>query len=284
MVRAGTVYVGGMQSLPLSLAFFLVACTGDTSATDTPSDADTDTDTDTDSDSDTDTDTDADPTKAIVSGQITLRGGTPAENFRVNICRDLCLTAKTDADGNYEISNLKAEVASFYVLATGENPYGVPYAPITLTAGETRTIDVMLRNISGTIDLSENGGVHTIGEIGILTADTSTYLTPLNDAVTEVTWTTTDADGDRPPLELTDTEILQVIWFGEFEAEGSGTLQLNNPGLATGTSVNVWIAALPEESAWVLAGTLVAMEGQPMLQGEVELSVLTAVAITVAPM
>ena len=277
-----------MYRLPLSLAFFLLGCTGDsaTDTADTAADADTDTDTDSDSDSasDTDTDTDPDPTKAIVSGRITIHGGAPAENFRVNICRDLCLTAKTDADGNYEISSLTAEVASFYVLATGENPYGVPYAPLTLTGGETRTVDVLLREHSGTIDLSAESGVHSIGEIGTLTAGTSTYKTPLNEAVGEITWTTTEDDGDRPPMELTDTEILQVIWFGEFEAEGTGTLQLYNPGLATGTSVNVWVAALPQESGWVLAGTLLAMEGQPFLQGEVELSVLTAVAITVAPM
>ncbi|MSQ02264.1 MAG: carboxypeptidase regulatory-like domain-containing protein [Myxococcales bacterium] len=276
-----------MHRLPLALPLLflatgLPACSGDPDPTDTSSDADSDSDTDTSSDADSDTDTD--PTKATVSGRITLPDGSPAENFRVNVCRDQCLTAKTDADGAYEVSNLKAEVASFYVVAIGENPYGVPYAPITLTGGEARTIDLELHLHTGTIDLDKDGGVHTIGELATLTADGSSYVTSLNAPVDEITWTLTDGTGDRPPLELTDTEILQVIWFGEFEAEGSGTLQLNNPGLATGTSVNVWIAALPKESGWVLAGTLVAMEGQPMLQGEVALSVLTAVAITVAPM
>ncbi len=272
------VYLTAMRTLPL-LAF-VFGCSTD-SGSDTGDTADTDTDTDSDTDTDTDSDTDSGTTGATVTGTITLPDGSPAENFRVNVCRALCLTAKTDAAGAYTISGLAAEVASYYVLPTGPSEWGAPYAPITLVDGETQTVDVKLHEYTGTIDLTADADEHWLGMVATIVADGASYESALKEPITELTWTLTDGVGDRPPVELPDAEVLQMIWLGEFEGEGSGTMRFVNPNLPAGTRLNVWYAALPLESGWVLAGELTSADGQPMLEGEVDIPVLTAVALTV---
>lgn len=233
-----------------------------------------------DADTDTDSDTDTGSLKASLTGTIMLPDGGAAENFRVNVCKEVCITAKTAADGSYTVVGIAAGTASLYIQATGESNYAVPYAPLPFAESEVKALDLTLREIDGTTDLSGNEE-HWLGEWGVLDADASTYETALGDAVTEVTWSQTEGPVEQPPVEIEGQTVLGLIYLGTFEAEGAGSLRLASPGnLPVGTVVNVYYAELPEVSAWTLGGSLTAIDGEPLLDGVVDLPVLTALALT----
>ena len=53
---------------------------------------------------------------AAIHGVVTDAAGAPVSGARVNVCRDLCKTAVTDASGAYAFTALEAWTASFYVI------------------------------------------------------------------------------------------------------------------------------------------------------------------------
>jgi hypothetical protein len=271
-------------AFPFLLAF--AGCSTDTGSTDTSgdtaADADTDTDSDSDTDTDTDTDTDADADLATLTGSITLPDGSPAANFRVNVCKMVCMTAKTDASGAYTLAGLDPSPAAMYVEATGDNDYAVNYVPVVFAAAETKTVDLAVTSVQGTVDLS-SGAEHDIGDTDlVLVADDASYLPSVGtDPIAELTWASTADPGVYGPVAFDGETVLAVYYFGPFEGHGEGSLKLRNMGAEPGATVNVWYADLPTGTAeWTSAGQFVSVNGEEFYEGEADLPVLTAVALT----
>ena len=268
-----------MLLLPSLLTF--IGCDSGETATDTgDSAADTDTDT---GDSAADTDTDTGPMKATLTGTISLDDGSPAENFRVNVCDEtICITSKSASDGSYTVSGIGEGNASFYVEAVGDSAYGVPYAPMAFVAGEAQSVSLSIREIDGTTSLNGNAE-HWLGDWAILDADATTYTTSLGGAIPDITWTRTEGPLERPPVAFEGETLIGLIYLGALKgkAEEPGTLSFPNPGnLPAGTEIKVYYAELPEVSVWTLGGTLTVVESDAMLSGTASLPVLTALAMT----
>jgi hypothetical protein len=266
-----------MRLLPFVALLSLVACSG-SAAVDSAGDGDADTDTDSDTDTDTDADTDADPNAATVRGRITLPDGSPAGNYRVNVCRQTCVTVKSESDGSYEIVGLDAQTASFYVQAYGESDYAVPYGPIDLVAAETYTQDMELVPVAGSAALEVGRGA-TIGGLGVLTVTTA-FETALGDPVDTVTYTNSTTSTQRTTDTINGEQVESLVYLGTFEAKGEATFQMARNMIGAGERRNVWVAELPEESAWTLAGSVVAQDDGEMMMGDVPVTHLTTLAVT----
>ncbi len=273
------VYVSGMNRFPLLPVLLAFACTGTTPEETGGDSAETDADTDSDTDTDTDTDTDVDPNLATVSGTLTLPDGSPADHYRVNVCRDVCRTVASDPTGAFLVEGIDPEVWSFYVLAYGESDYAAPYGPIELGVGETRTVDMQLMPVAGTAPL-QVGNPSALGAFGTFTPSTA-WADSLGEAVTDITYT----DSAGPTQRTTDTingeAVEGVVYLGEFEAEGEGVLNIARHELAQGTSRNVYIAELPEASGWTLLGTVVSQGEGAMMMGDIPVTHFTAIAVTI---
>ncbi len=266
-----------MKRIPLYVALVAIACTGNESEDSVPDAAGGETDTDADTDADADTGTD--PNLANVSGTITVPGGGPADHYRVNVCRDICLTVPSDSSGNFQLVELDPAVWSFYVLPYGDSDYSVPYGPITLVAGETHTQNVELVPNAGSVTLKK-GSPATVGTFGTLTVTTA-FETSLGDAVDTLTYT----DALTPQQSVGDTingeSVETMVYLGTFEAEGSAVLNLARNDVAPGSTRNVYVAELPETSGWTLAGSVVAQGDGEMMMGDIVISHLTTVAVTI---
>ena len=267
-----------MNRFTLIPALFALSCSGSEPEETATEAGDADTDTDSDSDTDTDTDTDADPNLATVSGTITLPDGSPAERYRVNICRDVCRTVPSESDGTYTVEGIDPEVWAFYVLAYGESEYAAPYGPIELGVGEKRTVNMQLMPIAGTAPLRV-GEEATLGSFGSFTPTTA-WQTALSEAVTEVTYTEVAGPSERTNDTINGETVEGVVYLGEFEASGEGTLRIARNGLAEGASRNVYIAELPEEAGWTLLGTVVAQGEGAYMTGDLTVNHFMAIAVT----
>lgn len=271
------VYVSGMNRTPLFPFLFALACTG-TTADETGGDT-SETDADTDSDTDTDTDTGLDPNLAVVEGTITLPDGSPADHYRVNVCRDVCRTVPSDETGAYRVEGIDPEVWAFYVLAYGESDYAAPYGPIELSAGSVYTVDMQLMPVAGTARL-QVGQPSALGAFGTFTPSTA-WASPLGEAVTEITYTDAAGPGQRTADTINGEAVEAVLYLGEFEAEGEAVLNLGRGELAQGTTRNVYVAELPETAGWTLAGTVVAQGEEAMMMGDISVTHFTAIAVTI---
>jgi len=270
----------------LSFPLLLLAACGTPTSTDEDTGGGDTADTDTGADTgDTDTgetgDTGVDPTKATLSGTITLPDGSPAENFRVNVCKSICITVRTGADGTYSATGLLAGAASVYVEATGASSYAVPYVPAVFAEGEAKVIDLKIIEANGSVDLTD-GASHALGESPfVLQADDSSYQTALKEPISTLTWGSTDDPASYGPVAFEGETLVFVAYVAPFEGVGAGTLTMNSVGAPTGTTFNVYYGDLPTGSAsWELAGSFVAIEGMDTYQGIASLPVLTAVAVT----
>lgn len=276
-----------MTRLTVPFLFAFAACGTDSGSTDTSgdtaADADTDTDADGDTDSDSDSDSDSDADLASLSGTILLENGSPAVNFRVNVCKSLCMTAKTDASGAYTLTGLAPDVAAMYVEATGESDYAVNYVPLTFAVAEAKTVDLTVIEKQGSVDLT-SGTEHDLGDMGwVLVADESSYSPAVgDDPINEIDYAFTSDPAVYGPLDINGETVIGVAYLAPFEAGGTGSLKFRTNGAGTGTAYNVWYAELPLDSTWSPAGTIVAINGEEFFQGNVSLPVLTAVALTQA--
>jgi hypothetical protein len=266
-----------MTRTPLYFVLLAIACTGgDTDAVGTDT---SESDTDSDTDADTDADTDVDPNQATVTGTITLPGGGPADHYRVNICRDVCITVASDSSGNFVVEGLDPNVWSFYVLAYGDSAYSVPYGPITLGVGEAYTQDMELVANTGSVQL-QVGQPAAIGTFGTLTVS-SAFETSLGDAVDTLTYTAPLTSAQRTADSINGEVVETMIYLGTFEAEGEAVLNIAKNDIEPGSTRNVYIAELPETSGWTAAGTVEAQGNGEMMMGDIAVKHFTAIAVTI---
>ncbi|MBM4389755.1 MAG: carboxypeptidase regulatory-like domain-containing protein [Deltaproteobacteria bacterium] len=214
---------------------------------------------------------------AEVNGVVTDPDGAPLPDFRVNVCRSLCMTARTGADGSYTLAGISPEVASYYVQGDETLGYATPYAPITWVVDDVVTIDIQLLELGDST--STNGsGSYDVGGLHIEFGE-GDVMDIYDDPITSVT-VTEAPEGTRPPLETSET-VLAVYYLAPFEAHGSATVTPSSTwGLAAGSTVNAWYAAEPIESGWVLGGTLTIDEAATGYTGDASLDAFTTLMFT----
>ncbi|MBM4365928.1 MAG: carboxypeptidase regulatory-like domain-containing protein [Deltaproteobacteria bacterium] len=214
---------------------------------------------------------------AEVNGVVTDPDGTPLPDFRVNVCRSLCMTARTGADGSYTLAGLSPEVASYYVQGDETLGYATPYAPITWVVDDVVTIDIQLLHLGDT-EYTDGGPSYHVGDLAIAFAD-GDMADIYDDPITYVT-ATEAPEGSRPPLETSET-VLAVYYLAPFEAHGSATIAPSLTwGLAAGSTVNAWYAAEPIESGWVHGGALTVDEAGTGYTGTATIEAFTTVMFT----
>ncbi len=250
----------------------LFACGDDTADTSKPADSG-----DTDTNDTQETGETGDYPGAEVNGVVTDPDGAPLPDFRVNVCRSLCMTARTGADGSYTLAALTPEVASYYVQGDETLAYATPYAPITWVVDDVVTIDIQLLH-QGDTEYTDGGPSYHVGDLEIGFAD-GDMLDIYDDPITYVT-ATAAPEGARPPLETAET-VVAVYYLAPFEAHGSASvLPSTTWGLAAGSTVNVWYAAEPIESGWLLGGTLTVDEAGTGFTGGATIEAFTTVMFT----
>lgn len=225
-----------------------------------------------------DTDDTGDYGGATLQGVVLDPTGAPLPDFRVNVCRSLCMTTRTGADGSYTMSGIAAEVASYYIQGDDTLGLAVPFAPITWIEGDTHSIDIRLVE-TGPSENLDGSGSYGNEELGVQfgNGDLVDYLT--GDPISTLAVTAAPADA-RPPLELSG-EVLAVYYLAPFEAHGEATVTLREAwGLAPGETVDVWYGATPLESAFVQAGTLTVEAAGEWMTGTATIHALTVVVVT----
>jgi hypothetical protein len=216
---------------------------------------------------------------ASLNGTVLDPDGAPLQGFRTNVCKEVCKTSMTGADGSYEFTSLEPWTAAFYVQGNSELGYATPYAPVTWADNEEKTIDIRLLDIGEVLSASGGGDHEFSSGIRVSFANGDMVDMLSSDAIEEVSATAVDDDA-RPPLEVGET-VLAVWYLGPFEAHGSATVSVRNDwALATGETVSVWWAETPETSTWVNGGTLTAINGEDWLTGSATIGAFTTVVIT----
>lgn len=117
----------------LFLMTLFAACNGD---------SDTDTDLDTDTEVDTEADTELQGT--VMSGVVTDEDGNGVEGVRVNLCRQVCTTATTDATGAYTMPALLAQRYALHIETVGDITLSDPHVPYDLIDAETVQLDAVV--------------------------------------------------------------------------------------------------------------------------------------------
>lgn len=268
-----------MNRFPLLLAL-AVACDGPSSSTDSGAAADT---SDTSLDGHTGS-TGTDPLlTAGLNGVVLDHDGAPLEGFRANVCRELCKTAMTGADGSYGFGSLEAWNAAFYVQGSADYGYATPYAPITWAENEELTIDVQLLEVGETQNAT-GGGDFWFDSGLYLSFDDGGMVGMLGDDPIEEVSATLATGPSLLPIDIGET-VVAAWYLGPFESHGNAFVNAKNLwSIPEGTTVNVWWAELPETSTWVLGGTLTAgPAGEEMTYNGASIGAFTTVVLTTTP-
>ena len=204
--------------------------------------------------------------------------GAPQPDFRVNVCRTLCMTTRTEADGSYSMSGISPEVASFYIQGDETLSLAVPFAPVTWVDAETTTIDIRLVEM-GPVETLDGSGHYGNDEIGVQfgNGDVVDFLS--SDPIDTLAITSAPADA-RPPIEV-DAEVLAVYYLAPFEAHGEATVSVREAwGMSPGETVDVWYGATPLESGFAHAGTLTVGDAGEWMDGTATIHAFTVVVVT----
>ncbi len=105
-------------------------------------DSDTDMGTDPDTGEDTEGDTEAPGTQ--LRGTVTDADGNGLEGVRVNLCRQVCTTAETEADGSYLMPGLLAQRYSLHFETHGDLDFADPAVPYNLADSDFVDLDVVI--------------------------------------------------------------------------------------------------------------------------------------------
>lgn len=235
-------------------------------------------DADTDADTDTDTDTDAVPLDASLQGTITTLGGAPMSNVRVQMCRELCRTAMTDASGAYEFPALEGFTHSFEVVIL-EDGWPTPMVPLTLVAETPHTLDALVPEYTDEVAMPASPAEVTVGAL-TLTVGLDELSLPFgaDDSavravqVPEAAWL---------PVEGA-AEVVAMWYIGPFDAHADSPMpfQLTNElGLSPGDTVQAW-AADYVAAEWVSAGEMtVSEDGALLVNDGTGLPILSTLAL-----
>jgi hypothetical protein len=105
---------------------------------------DSDTDMGTDTDSDTDTDADTETPGTQLRGTVTDVDGNGLEGVRVNLCRQVCTTTETAADGSYLMPGLLPQRYSLHFETHGDLDFADPAVPYDLEDSEFIDLDAVV--------------------------------------------------------------------------------------------------------------------------------------------
>ena len=258
----------------MSVLALLFACTGaSVDAEDSAAPADTDP-------PDDDTDTDPGPT-ASLTGTVTDPDGAPVAGVRVNVCRLVCKTMQTDADGAWAFNSIEAWTAMFYVTPDEASGYADPMVVLTLVEGEERVLDVVLDRFDTPRPLPATSEEVEVTDGLFLTVGADILEpAPLTDLPSEVAAVRVP-EAHRLPIELVG-ELLDVWYVSPWEATseaGVGVRLDNMWGMAPGDRARVWAASEPTTYAWLDAGELVVAEDGLTHVGDAALPILTTMAL-----
>ncbi|MFZ5482005.1 MAG: carboxypeptidase-like regulatory domain-containing protein [Myxococcota bacterium] len=263
----------------MCLLFALLACTGGTGAD--PDDSGVAGDTDDPPPTDDTGTSSTVPLTASLTGTVMDPDGNPVAGARVNVCRHVCRTITTEADGAYAFEALEAWTATYYVVPEEGSGYANPMVTLTLADGEARAIDVVLDpfdtpqglpRVASEVEVTD-GLYLTIG------ADNLTPP-PLEDLPAEVAAVRVPAE-HRLDVEV-DGAVLDVWYLSPWEAtsETGVAVRMDNLwGLAPGDRARAFVVSEPTAYTWLDAGELVVEEDGATLAGDASLPILTTLAL-----
>ena len=267
-------------TLTISKVLALATVTGCGTSNTAESDS-TDSDAPTDTSSDTDEEPAPEPAAAL-HGRVTDPNGNPVGGAAVNFCKAICQTATTDASGNYALTGLIPNQASFYVVPLAESELLPLMNVLTLADGDDRTIDVKvypasvetpIPTIAGLVEV-ENGLQIGIG-LDVLKPAPFTELGSYFFA-TEIPST------DFPHLEVAEEPITMWV-LAPFEAEAEAGMPVrvkNRFGLEAGAKANLWAAGAPNAATWLPVGELTVDGDGEWFSGETSLPIVTTLLLS----
>ena len=268
------------------LSFMMLGCPTDDSNVDgdadTDADADADADADSDTDSDTDTDTDADADSdadaATLDGTVTASDGSPIEGLRVQMCKDTCFPAWTDASGYYSFVGLEADTYSYDAVSGDEDPWATILVPLTVAAGDAITLDAQMITLGAELSVPATATEIEIADDLFLTVDDESCGESItHNPITFFSGIQLKED-EWPHLEEVDDPV--VVWYlAPYDAECEGvSLRINNSwGLAEGNTYELFEADYWTQS-WVSIGEVTV--GSSDISGvDVEVTTLTTLVL-----
>jgi hypothetical protein len=91
-----------------------------------------------------DTDDDTDPPGTQLRGTVSDAAGNGLAGVRVNLCRQVCTTTETEADGSYVMPGLLSQRYSLHIETYGDLEFADPAVPYNLGDGEFIDLDVVV--------------------------------------------------------------------------------------------------------------------------------------------
>jgi hypothetical protein len=209
------------------------------------------------------------PTGSL-SGQVVDAAGAPIANATVNLCREVCKLDRTDASGAFSVA-AEGGTWAFEVVVDPADPAGgwaIPLVPVEVTVDVDRVLDtpVVVPRFDRIVPLEAAGPVELTAGF-TLTADPAHWDPPALTPSAEPWLAAAGFDFATSGLPLDGlTGTILAAWSvaptGTHPTE-AWPLTLANPGLETGTMVEVWVSDYATQ-AWVLAGSV-----QPSADGSI---------------
>ena len=217
-------------------------------------DSDTDAGSDTEMDSDSDSDTDSDTWGTSLFGQIVDESGAGMEGVRVNLCRQVCTTTTTAADGTYSMPGLPIDRYSLHIETHGDLLNTDPSMPFDLVESDME-LDVIVPATTA-INLPVSAAELEIATDLLITAAAGDVTLLFEEDPTAISAARV-AMADAPPVDVSGQ--IQAIWYLEpWSAEADGGLSLRIRDTFGGdTSANyvLWQSDY-DSSEWVSLGNL----------------------------
>jgi hypothetical protein len=258
-----------MTRRALTFALLTLAACGDKDEpTPTEDSGATEGDADTDSDADTDTE-ESIPADAMMTGKVVDESGDAIEKARVSMCKTLCRTAFTDANGLYTFPPLEGFTHSFEIVISSDE-WATPLAPITLVAAQENVLNAVAVKFSTSQTMPATPKEVEVVEGLHITVGLDQLKLPFGADGSMVSGVRVAASAWLP-VELPG-EVIQMWYLGPFEAHAENHLpfQMDNLwGLSAGETLEVW-AADYTLAAWVSAGTVTVSSDEQTLVSDGE--------------
>lgn len=213
------------------LPLFAFACTDS-------GDSDTELGTDPDTDTDTEEGTEAPGTQ--LRGTVTNEDGVGIEGVRVNLCRQVCTTTETEADGSYLMPGLLPQRYSLHIETQGDLSVADPAVPYDLGDGEFADLDIVVPATTPVAIPSTSASVE-YGEDLFLTLAVGDLTLLFEDDPTEISAARVATDTSLP-VDLTGE--IQAIWYmdpWDSESESAIPVEIRDTfGGVAGDQFQLW--------------------------------------------
>jgi len=213
----------------------------------------TDTDIDTDTDTGTEMGTEVETTD--VSGNVTDAQGNALSGVRVNMCRQVCLTATTDEAGDYVFDGgLVAQRYSFHIETLGDLSQVDGSVPYTVEDTDAVVLDVIVPTATPIAIPSARAEVEPAADL-LLTVGAGDLTILFEDDPTEIAAVRVGMD-EVMPIDI-EGDIAAVWYLDPWSADADPAvgLRIRDTFGASGDTYTLFQANY-DDAAWDTLGTL----------------------------